>query len=705
MNCSEKKSESATKYCVNFADWSLWDELTADETHSRINETQIAQPAIFSVQAALSALWKNMGIYPSAIVGHSVGEIAAAHIAGVLSLEDALRVTFHRSRLQQRTAGQGKMLAVGLPISEAEKLLKDHSSLVSVGAVNGPDSVTLSGDTVRLEAIAELLAKKDVFHRFLRVEVPYHSPLMEPLKRELAESLKGITPHPAAVPLYSTVTGKQIQGESLTPQYWAENMRNPVLFANAVDEIIKAGYTTFLEISAHPVLGGSVSECLEKAKVQGAVLHSLRRKEDEQIEMLSSVAKLYTIGYPVKWEQFYPNGNFIRVPTYSWQEERYWTESEQGREDRLGKGVLKFYFSKADAVHPLLGSRMASPHPIWNSELSPQSLDYIRDHQIQGSVVYPGAGYAEMALAAAKEIFGNAVCTLDEVRYKKAFFLPDSGKIPELQFIFDSDTRRFEVFSKTDENRWSLHITGKITSAPQITREAILGLEAVRNRCKDEISVKECYDKFHKMGFEYGSKFQGIKRFWKGNNEAFAQIYLPESQKDEGYFLHPVILDSCFQTFLGAAAYEGAKQTTYLPAKTERFGYYARPDINKNLWCYASLTTHNEAHLVGDIALFDDSGNLITEIRGFLCQSLETMIPAVDKKSEWLYEFQWENQELKIEDSLRGLKKTAGFFKNQGVWLIFEDSSDLRGFQLKETFLKSMIRQRFLYRPEMNTGS
>ncbi|MBF0450082.1 MAG: SDR family NAD(P)-dependent oxidoreductase [Candidatus Magnetomorum sp.] len=660
-----------------YVEWSLLDELTANEADSKINETQIAQPAIFFIQVALSELWKSWGVYPSAIVGHSVGEIAAAHVAGVLSLEDALRVTFHRSRLQQRTAGKGKMLAVGLSMAEMEELLKNYSSLVSVGAVNSPDSVTLSGDTKSLEAISEILAKKDIFCRFLRVEVPYHSPMMEPLKAELVASLKGINPCPAKIPLFSTVTGKQIQGEFLTPEYWAENIRNPVLFANAVKDIINAGYTTFLEISAHPVLGGSVSECLDNANTTGTVLHSLRRKEDEQIEMLSSVAKLYTIGYPIKWDRFYPNGKFTRLPTYSWQEERYWAESEQGREERLGKGLRQIRLS--NAVHPLLGSRLATPYPIWNSEPSQQVLEYISDHQIQGSVVYPGAGYSEMAIAAAKEIFGNASCTLSEIHFKKALFLPEDGKIPRLQFIFDSDQENFKIFSSTDEDKWSLHITGEMTPTPHIARKVSFEINAIRNRCQDEISVKECYEKFYRMGFEYGIKFQGIHRFWKGNKEAFAQICLPDviEHGDDGYFLHPVILDSCFQTFLGAAVFEGAEQTTYLPARTERFGYYGHPDITQHLWCYARLTSHDTARLIGDIELFDDAGNLLTEIRGFLCQSLETMISALDAKQDWLYEFQWENQALPVHESADTIASSESLKPQSiqtGSWLIFADT-------------------------------
>src|SRR4051812_24725768 len=182
------------------ADWSLWDELTADEARSRIQQTQVAQPAIFALQVGLATLWRSWGIRPAAIVGHSVGEVAAAHVAGVLDLEDAVRLIFQRSRLQQRTAGQGAMLAVGLPVGDAEQLLVGYDHHVSIAAVNSPGDVTLSGDAEALEAIAVTLRAKETFCQYLQVEVPYHSPRMDPLQPELLDSLRLLDPRPATTP-------------------------------------------------------------------------------------------------------------------------------------------------------------------------------------------------------------------------------------------------------------------------------------------------------------------------------------------------------------------------------------------------------------------------------------------------------------------------------------------------------------------------
>jgi acyl transferase domain-containing protein len=222
------------------AGWSLLDEMTADESSSQVQKTHIAQPAIFALQVGLAALWRSWGIEPAAVFGHSAGEVAASHIAGALSLEDAVRVTFHRSRLQSRTAGQGTMLAVGISREEAKQLVELHPA-ISIAAVNGPNSLTLSGEASVLAKIDKTLSDAGLFSRALQVEVPFHSPKMEQLETGLLECLRDIRPRPASTPLFSTVTGAALDGSELDSTYWYRNIRQPVLFQDTVAEIVKAG--------------------------------------------------------------------------------------------------------------------------------------------------------------------------------------------------------------------------------------------------------------------------------------------------------------------------------------------------------------------------------------------------------------------------------------------------------------------------------
>src|SRR3954470_9181507 len=330
------------------ADWSLWDALSADEATSRINQTHIAQPAIFALQVGLAALWRSWGVEPAAVVGHSVGEVAAAHVAGVLDLDDAVHLIFQRSRLQQQTAGQGAMLAVGLPPEEAEQLLVGYEDRISIAAVNSPSDVTLSGDADALESIAASLRQEQIFCQFLQVEVPYHSPRMDSLRSELLHSLRALNPRPATTALFSTATGGAVEGPELDAAYWWQNMRNPVHFAAAMEALLNDDHDLFLEIGAHPVLAASIVKCLAAAKKEGAALPSLRREEPERAQLLGSLGKLYTLGHPVDWQRQYPQGgHLVRLPAYPWQRERFWHESDRAQRERLG---IK--------AHPLLGNQI-----------------------------------------------------------------------------------------------------------------------------------------------------------------------------------------------------------------------------------------------------------------------------------------------------------------------------------------------------------
>lgn len=626
-----------------YTNWSLLEELTAQEERSRINETEIAQPAIFAVQIALAALWHSWGIVPDAIVGHSVGEVASAYVAGALSLEDAVQVIFHRSRVQAKAAGYGKMLAVSMSAEEANRVLVGHEEQVSIAAINSPTSVTLSGDAEILKNIAQFLEQKQIFCRFLRVEVPYHSPKMEPFKAELIESLQGINPQSATIPLFSTVTGEMITGSELDGVYWAQNMRNAVLFAAAINEVAQAGCDLFLEISSHPVLANSISECLSQATKEGTVLPSLRRQEPEKAMMLGSFGKLYTLGYPVDWNRFYPEGGrLLRLPSYPWQRERYWQESEESQQSRLGQPSRRAMLSTQ--VHPLLGYQMNSAKPIWDGLIDTQQLTYLNDHCVQGSVVYPGAAYVEMALAVAKETLRQESCVVEEIQFHKALFLPESEP-PTLQLILDSSSNSFEIYSKIKdaEQSWIRHATGKLTHNKNGHLPQQVVLDEIRIRCTNEIAKSNCYQQFQEIGLQYGPCFQGIEQIWSGEGEALGRLRVPDTleTQTEDYWLHPAILDACFQVTLGAVFFNSKAKGIYLPVQIDRVDFYGRPGLQ--LWSHAYLVEQSKTHVKANIQLLDEAGNLLVDIQGLQCQSLATGQEFVTEQVEdHLYEDRWQ---------------------------------------------------------------
>ncbi len=347
--------EQCNQLLRSYASWSLIDELLADESQSRLVETEIAQPAIFALQVALAALWKSWGVEPSAIVGHSVGEVAAAHVAGVLSLEDAVRVVFHRGRLMQQGTGQGKMAAVGLSVADAEPLLAKYEGRLSIAAINSPISIVLSGEATALESVHQSLEPQQIFYRLLRVNYAFHSPQMEPFQDELVQSLQGLNPQVASVPIISTVTGLAQDGSEFDATYWARNIREPVHFATAVEQLVQTKHNLFLEISPHPVLAGNISQCLRHCGQKGVVLPSLRHQEEERVVMLRSLGALYTEGYPIDWSRLYPSGGrCVSLPSYPWQRERYWFEDVHNKphEHQNGSSELSEISSGLNATQP-----------------------------------------------------------------------------------------------------------------------------------------------------------------------------------------------------------------------------------------------------------------------------------------------------------------------------------------------------------------
>ena len=525
--------------------WSLLRELTRDESASRLQETAITQPAIFAVQAGLAALWASWGIKPDMVIGHSVGEVAAAYTAGALSLEDAVAVIYHRGRCMD-AAGGGRMLAVALTLQAAEQVVAPYLERATIAAVNGPTTLTLSGEADALQEIYETLQARNVFAKFLQVDYAFHSCQMEPARLPLLASLAHIRPRAATLPLVSTVTGQLVIGTELDADYWWQNVRQPVRFADGIERLLEHDQNTFLEISPHPVLGGSVTETATGSKGKKVrVLSSLRRKEAERGQMLRSLAALYTMGMPVDWSlQESGSGRFVRIPTYQWQREHYWQESEESSESRLGM---------RDS-HPLLGRLRKTPVPSWEINLDPNWLPYLRDHKVQGQILVPGAAYLEMAIAACKEIHGGGPYVLEDVRFVKGCFLP-GGDSRILQTVYNPQDSSFQIHGMSLEagQNWVFHASGVLRSRQEEPGETSFEPRAIQERCVAELPGSTCYEGLKRIGLDYGPTFQGIQRLWIGDREALGEIALSESiiPELETYHFHPAALDACLQVILG----------------------------------------------------------------------------------------------------------------------------------------------------------
>lgn len=621
-----------------FADWSLLDEMLVDEKQSRMEDADIAQPANFALQTAVVALLRSWGVEPHAVVGHSAGEVAAVHVAGAMSLEQALQVIYQRSRLQHRTAGQGNMVAVHLPLEEAQRLADEFMGGVSIAAINGPSDVTLSVTTGARERLVQACAQREIVHRVLRGNVPYHSPLMDPLRSELVESLRGLQPQPAAVPLISTVTGKAISGNRLDANYWWHNIRDPVRFTSAVDGLIDAGCDVFLEIGPHPVLSSFVSACLAHRRREGLVMPSLRRNEKERSDLVGVIGRLYTRGYPINWRQLYPAGRrHVRLPGYPWQRETHWRESDESLRERTN-----------GTSHLLLGRRLSLCVPAWENHLDLTKIRYLRDHQVQDTTLMPAAAFVEMGLAAGTALLTSSPFLLEEMEFRKALFFGD-GASPKVQLVCRPDGVNFDIFSNTgtSESAWVLHATGRLLPCADDRAKPPSDCDTVRLRCSEELSARDCYHSLRQMGLQYGPRFQGIERLWRRNGEAFAHLRSTADAEpgEEAYCVHPTLLDACFQVLVGTVNPAGTKESrrrgVYLPVRIRQLRVHGRPE--GLLYCTARMRKQTSKFLSGDIRLWNPSGDLLLEILGFRCQHLAALKPASadDPVKECLYHFKW----------------------------------------------------------------
>ena len=421
--------------------WSLLAEFDRSEDTSRLGETEIAQPAIFAIQVAVVALLDSWGIRPEVVVGHSVGEIAAAHVAGALSLADATRLVAHRGRIMQEATGLGRMAAVDLSEADANAIIHGGNGLLSIAAVNGPRSCVLSGDQVALNAMLEHLAGRGIGSRMLPVNYAFHSAQMAPFERQLIDAVHDLMASRAAIPIISTVTATAIDGASLDPHYWGRNLRETVNFGAAIEQLVSSGIDTFVEIAPHPILSASIASVCEERGSTAKIIATLRRGRPERQNLLACAAALYVSGSSVNWTGFFPHGGTrVALPAYPWQRTRHWLRASAPVQQHV-------------AGHPLLGRRIDSPvlkGPLFETRISSSFPDFLRDHVIAGTVVVPGTVYVDMALSAAAS-GGTPLSVRDLILHEPLSLMDGEERILQCVTTSNAEGFEFEILSSPAE--------------------------------------------------------------------------------------------------------------------------------------------------------------------------------------------------------------------------------------------------------------
>ncbi|MFE2530392.1 type I polyketide synthase [Streptomyces sp. NPDC059371] len=507
-------------------------DVTVDVGSDELNQTGSTQPALFAVEVALFRLLESWGVRPDYVAGHSVGEIAAAHVAGVLSLGDAARLVSARAALMQALPAGGAMVAVQAAEDEVLPYLTDG---VGIAAVNGPRSVVVSGAEDVVVAIGEAFREQGRKTSRLKVSHAFHSPLMDPMLEEFAEVVGGLVFDEPRIPVVSNLTGRL--AEAYTPEYWVRHVREAVRFADGVRTLRELGVTTFVEIGPGGVLSALAQGCLDGTDI--VTVPALRAGRPEPQAVVSALAELHSHGVSPDWQALFPGARRVDLPTYAFQRERYWLDVPQASGDVRAVGL-------GAADHPLLGAAIATADNdglLLTGLLSLETHPWLADHAVNGTVLLPGTALVELAIRAGDE---TGCGWIEDLTLELPLVLPERGGVT-LQVAVgpedESRRRQLSVYSRVDDGSWLRHATGVLSSAEA---PSAAGLGAWPPAGADAVDLTGFYEGMAAAGLDYGPVFQGLRSVWRAGEDVFAEVELPDELAAEAaaFALHPALLDA-----------------------------------------------------------------------------------------------------------------------------------------------------------------
>ncbi len=618
------------------AGWSILEHIRAEAAVSTLNSTVVVQPAIMSIQVALARLLMHYGVVPAGIVGHSIGEVAAAHIAGAISLRDAVAVIYHRSRIQNKAAGKGRMLAVGVSEAEAAGLLKGHEDRASIATINGPRTLTLAGDAPVLEKIAADLEARGVFNRFVNVEVPYHSYHMEPLYDEMLSALGGVCGSLAPIPLYSTVSTQREPGTHLGGRYWYDNVREPVRMTGALRTMVEDGYDVFVEVGPHPVLVSGAAELFKELGAKASACASMHAKQPEFAAFHGALGHLIANGVRLDLARLFPGAQpFMELPKHPWLKERFWSESAEAKQRRLRP--FRNPFLKAE-------TRLVSEDTarIWTTRIGTGTFPFVKDHQVDGECVFPGTGHLETAWAVGREAFPGSEISLSDVRFDAALILPEETASPlDIRLEIASNEGDYRICSRPQdadrETPWTRHSSGRINflPGPIPAWEGDGAGVAAQFEAVAETNVEAFYSTIRQAGLDYGPKFQCVKRLWQQGVEIFAHVALPDDLRyeQERFHAHPALLDACLHTVFLDVHRNGDPSRVYLPYSIDCVKFHRH--LPSEVRSLVQVSRNDAQFLIYDLFVFTVEGELAAQVNGITCKIIGG---AKGQNEERLYE-------------------------------------------------------------------
>ena len=628
--------------------WSLIERLEGPNASSYLTQIDFVQPALFAMSVALAAVWRAAGVTPAAVVGHSMGEVAAAHLAGILTLEDAAKVICRRSRLMRSLSGSGAMASVELSAPELARWLDPFGGKLSIAAENSPGTTVVAGESEAMDQLLEWLELKEVFCRRVKVDVASHSLLVDPILPALADELAGIRPQDGTLPFFSTVYGAITPGNELGAQYWVRNLRQPVRLANATAALAREAYTCFVELSSHPILVPALESTL-RSVLSGTdsdtafALPSLHRGEPAWPTLLGSFGRYWIRGGTLDWRTlsgFQPGhssglaAHRLRLPDYAFERERIWPEETDS---------VKVTATTASRLSPLLLRRTDPANDpgvsIFSVDADLTTLPYLKDHRVGGAIVFPASAHIEAVLEAARLLAPGKSISLEEVAFLQALYLSESEPL-DLQLVIRKISGRPDSFSFSlmgrpvsrdcagDESAnggWTEHLSGAIRLEesrliPDPTSAVLAAGEDKANQSIRRPDVQrgtreEHYRIANRSGLEYGPAFKLVESFEttyvSNRRTAQTRIRCDEDVRIPGYLIHPALLDNCFQAMLHLLPHDGGRSfnDVYLPLRLRKLRVFTLP---------SELAAAESGHLVTDAAFLgadSSSGTLEMQLQ------------------------------------------------------------------------------------------
>jgi acyl transferase domain-containing protein/NAD(P)-dependent dehydrogenase (short-subunit alcohol dehydrogenase family)/acyl carrier protein len=644
---------------ADLAPWRLESLLNTADEHA-LHEAALVQPLLCAVEIALATVWRSLGIEPAAVVGHSLGEVAAAHVAGALDLPAAMQLAYHRGRLMAPTAGHGRMLALGVDEDEARRLAESTDG-VALAAVNGPAATVLAGEGAALADIAGRLESRRVFVRWLPVDHAFHSPQMEGPAADLRQVLDGLRPRPTQVPFLSTVAGSVRQGETLDAGYWAANVRQTVRFGDAVDAALDQGIDAFLDVGPQPVLGRAVRRvCTSRDRRDVPFLASLEPGRSDRVVVADSIARLYTLGCDIRWERVHPHGTVVSAPSYPFTGRRHWIE---------GHATPRH---QGDGTHSLLGTEVAlavgDGRRVWEAQVGTGTMPELGDHRVHGTALLPASAVLHGFLAVAREE-GLGDLALCDVRLHHPLALDEAPR--DVQWTLVSGGQgdpSLSLHSRTDDGAWALHASASLRTEPSSVPDLSSG--AVLARCLEQIPATPFYQALALHGLAYGPAFRCVSDVWRRDGEAIGRVHAPGGDLTRE-------LDGGFQLLAAAlgAHLELGDERLFVPVAVGQV--HCWQDVGRAARAVVRVSPEAAAGadiVEADVVLLDDDDRAVVEVSGLTARAIGAPPAVDDEPGLWLYETAWRpEQRLVEEEGAEGARDPHPSLPTRGRWLVLAD--------------------------------